>query len=280
MKRTDVPDDFRIPVEPVDLEECLHHEWWKTLFNENYIRTDGDVIENAANTSQDIDIVLDILKPDHSHQILDLCCGQGRHCLELYGRGYQKITGLDYSQYLLDLARTRASEQRMDAVFVQGDVRNPPLAPDSFDLIICMGNSFGYFSDDREDSQLIGRITGLLKKGGRLFLDLSDGNALRTCFEARSAEWIDDTTVVNRERTLDSAGKRLISREIVYCLEKGLIADQIYAETLYSDADIRDMLEKNAFTDVIVHRSASVLSTRNEDLGMLAHRMIITAVKS
>lgn len=279
MKRKDLDADFRIPVESVNLEECLQDEWWKTLFNENYIRTDGDVIENEANTVQDIDILLGILNLEPGHKILDLCCGQGRHCLELSHRGFGNITGLDYSEYLLALGRKRAEEKGMNPVFIQGDVRNPPLEPDAFDAIICMGNSFGYFSDSREDSLLIGRITGLLKKGGRLFLDLSDGSALRSSFEARSAEWLDDTTVVNRERTLDRSGTRLISREIVYCTEKGLIADQIYAETLYSDADMRDMLEKNAFTDVRIHRAASVLSTRNEDLGMLAHRMIITAVK-
>jgi D-alanine-D-alanine ligase len=142
-----------------------------------------------------------------------------------------------------------------------------------------LGNSFGYFSDDREDFLMIGRIADLLKKRGKLFLDLNDGEVLRNSFEARSSEWLDEKTLVNRERALARSGKRLISREIIYSLVDGLIADQIYAETLYSASDISSMLERTAFTDIRVHREAPVISTRNEDLGMLAHRMIVTAAK-
>ncbi len=224
--------------------------------------------------------LLDLLNLRPAHAVLDLCCGQGRHYIELFKRGFKRIIGLDYSECLLELARKRAEEKGMPLYFIRGDARNPPFEPCSFDAIICIGNSFGYFSDDREDFLMIGRIADLLKKRGKLFLDLNDGEVLRNSFEARSSEWLDEKTLVNRERALARSGKRLISREIIYSLEDGLIADQIYAETLYSDSDIRGMLEKTEYTDIHVHREASVISTRNEDLGMLAHRMIITASKN
>ena len=41
-----------------DLERHLPSDWWQTLFNSLYLKTDGDVVENAANTKTDIDLVL------------------------------------------------------------------------------------------------------------------------------------------------------------------------------------------------------------------------------
>ena len=33
-----------------DLERHLPSEWWRTLFNSVYLKTDGDVVENDLNT--------------------------------------------------------------------------------------------------------------------------------------------------------------------------------------------------------------------------------------
>lgn len=266
-----------MPVAPKNLEDCLPDEWWKTLFNETYLKTDGDIIENEANTVQDVDLLLALLDLNPAQSLLDLCCGQGRHCIELGRRGYRVVTGLDYSDILLKLARQRAADADLPIRFVQGDARSPRFEAHSFDAILCMGNSFGYFSDDRDDLLLVRRFADLLGKGGQLFLDLSDGEAVRGSFEAQSSEWLDGKTLVKRERTLSRSGKRLISREILYHRDDGLLADQVYAETLYSDSDISSMLREAGFGSVRVHREYPVLSTRNEDLGMLAHRMIITA---
>jgi len=41
-----------------DLERHLPAEWWRTLFNATYVKTDGDVVENAANTTADVDLLL------------------------------------------------------------------------------------------------------------------------------------------------------------------------------------------------------------------------------
>jgi D-alanine-D-alanine ligase len=265
-----------------DLEESLPPDWWKTLFTETYLTTDGDVTENEENTAQDIDILLGLLDLEPWHAILDLCCGQGRHCIELARRGFGRVTGLDYSDFLLPLAHQRAAERGLvpPLRFLRGDARTPPFAPRRFDTIISMGNSFGYFADLNDDIQVLTGIAGLLRNGGRLFLDLIDGELLRKSFAAESSEWLDEDTQVRRERVLTRSGKRLVSREVVHHQDRGILADQIYAETLYSADDIRTMLKKTGFTDILLHRQTSVLSTRNEDLGMLAHRMIITASRA
>jgi hypothetical protein len=45
MNRADLKADYRVHAAPRDLEDCFPGNWWKTLFNENYLKTDGDVVE-------------------------------------------------------------------------------------------------------------------------------------------------------------------------------------------------------------------------------------------
>src|ERR1043165_9112379 len=88
-----------------DLERHLPSEWWRTLFNSLYLDTDGDIVENDRNTEQEVDLLIAAAGLESDHRILDLCCGEGRHALELARRGFRHITGLDRSRYLIRLAK-------------------------------------------------------------------------------------------------------------------------------------------------------------------------------
>nr|WP_203415613.1 class I SAM-dependent methyltransferase [Candidatus Scalindua japonica] len=56
-------------------------------------------------TKTEIDLFLEILSPSTESVILDLCCGQGRHTLELARCGFKNVFGLDRSHYLINRAR-------------------------------------------------------------------------------------------------------------------------------------------------------------------------------
>src|SRR5258708_11642193 len=86
-----------------DLERHLPTEWWRTLFNSLYLETDGDVVENDRNTEQEIDLLVKSVGLEPNDRILDLCCGQGRHVLELARRGLQNVTPLDPSRSFFPL---------------------------------------------------------------------------------------------------------------------------------------------------------------------------------
>jgi D-alanine-D-alanine ligase len=69
---------------------------------------------------------------------------------------------------------------------------------------------------------------------------------------------------------------RLISREVVVHADHGVIADQFYAERLYCLEDITDLLERAGFVAIRRHEDLAAGSDRNQDLGMMAHRMVLT----
>ncbi len=260
-----------------DLEAHLPEEWWRKIFNALYIKTDGDVVENAENTRQEVDFILasTALTPDS--KILDLCCGQGRHVLELARRGFTQVTGMDRSRYLIRLARRRAQAEQLSVTLREGDARTPRLPDDSLDCVCIMGNSFGYFSDKQDDEKVLRAVGKLLRQSGTLVLDLADGDWLTTHFEPRSWEWIDEHHFVCRERSLAADGERLISREVIVNDETGVLADQFYAERLYSVESITQLLDSVGFRNVRFHGALDTRSDREQDLGMMAHRNLLTA---
>jgi D-alanine-D-alanine ligase len=260
-----------------DLERHLPGEWWKSLFNAVYLKTDGDVVEDARNTAFEVDLVLAAtgLQPDAS--VLDLCCGQGRHCLEFARRGFRWVTGIDRSRYLVRLAKRRAQQASLPVHFHEGDARKFRVREASFECVVILGNSFGYFEHEEDDRAVIESVKRALKSEGTLVLDLTDGEWMATNFDRRSWEWIDQNHFVCRERSLAEDRQRLVSREVVVHAEKGVLTDQFYAERLYSREQIQSLLEEVGFTDVTFHDTLIPESERAQDLGMMARRNFLTA---
>jgi D-alanine-D-alanine ligase len=260
-----------------DLEAHLPQEWWRKLFNALYVKTDGDVVENIENTRREVDFIVAAAAIQTHSTILDLCCGQGRHSLELARRGFRNVTGVDRSRYLVRLARKRAQSEGLQVVFKEGDARNPRLPESSFDCVAIMGNSFGYFSNKQDDERVLTSVGKILRPTGQLVLDITDGAYMAEHFERRSWEWIDEHHFVCRERSISQDGERLISREVIVHDEMGVIADQFYAERLYTRASIARLLEKTGFRNIRHHGHAEAQSDRDQDLGMMARRILLSA---
>jgi len=260
-----------------DLERHLPTDWWRSLFNSVYLKTDADVVENDQNTVRDIDFIVKALGLQPNDRILDLCCGQGRHSIELARRGFRHVTGVDRSRYLVRLARKRAQALKLSVTFHEGDARRFRLPVDSFHVVTVLGNSFGYFDREEDDILVLEAIKRVLKSNGSIVMDLTDGDWIREHYEPRSWEWIDEEHFVCRERSLTADKARLVSREVVVHAERGVLADQFYAERLYSRDHITTLLEKAGFEAIRQHGGIPTESDRNQDLGMMAHRMLITA---
>lgn len=261
-----------------DLEKHLPSEWWKTLFNSLYLKTDADVVENADNTLKEVSQLIQAVGLQPEDHILDLCCGQGRHALELYRRGYAHVMGLDRSQYLIRVAKKRAQQLNQYVRFLQGDARKIRLPDASMDCVVLFGNSFGYFESQEDDAAVLHSVLRVLKSQGHIVMDIVNGEWMRHHFEKRSWEWIDEHHFVCRERSLAKDNVRIISREVIVHAERGVIADQFYAERLYTFSEIETLLRRLGFSEVKLHADLVAHSTRNQDLGMMANRMFISAL--
>ncbi len=242
-----------------------------------YLKTDGDVVENDTNTGLEVNALISAVGLEPNDRILDLCCGQGRHCLELARRGFRNVVGVDRSRYLVRLARRRAKQQHLEVAFHEGDARKFRLKSSDFHCVALLGNSFGYFDREEDDLAVLQSVVRALGSGGVIALDITDGDWMRQNFAPRSWEWIDQNHLVCREREVSDDGSRLISREVVVHSERGVIVDQFYAERLYSKESMIALLEQANFTQIRDHDVLNADSVRNQDLGMMAHRMFLTA---
>lgn len=262
-----------------DLEKYVQRDWWKHIFDSIYLMTDGDVVNDPEITKEEVDIIIQALELKPHHRILDLCCGHGRHALELARRSFKNVEGLDISKHLISLARKTASEEGLDVKFTEGDARHLPYPNDYFDAVVIMGNSFGYFDDVKDDLLVLKEVHRVLKQQGKILIDLTNGDYIRKNYEPRSWEWIDNKHFVCRERSLSKDGSRLLAREIVVHVDNGVIVDQFYGVRLYSFEEIKALLLRAGFVDVRLHETLSTISSRGQDMGMMGNRLIVSARK-
>jgi D-alanine-D-alanine ligase len=260
------------------LEEYVRPDWWQSIFNAMYLKTDGDVVDDQDITRHEVGMFAEILKLPLEDRILDLCCGQGRHCLELARRGYKQVEGLDRSHCLIQKAKRSAQKEGLHVRLREGDARKLPYPADSFDVVLILGNSFGYFETVKDDLRVLKEVFRVLKPWGKMLVDVADGRHIKENFQPRSWEWIDKNHFVCRERSLSVDGQRLISREVITHVEQGVVADQFYAERLYTRESLEELMEQAGFLECVYHATFSPESQRNQDLGMMEQRLIVTGL--
>jgi len=73
--------------------------------------------------------------PKASERVLDLGCGTGNAALLAAARG-ATVSGVDPAPRLLDVARARAAEQRLDVNFVLGEAGAVPMEASSVDVVL------------------------------------------------------------------------------------------------------------------------------------------------
>ncbi|MCB1194608.1 methyltransferase domain-containing protein [bacterium] len=277
-KKNNLIDKIKVVGPVTNLEDYVRREWWKEIFNSYYLRTDGDVVNDDDITRTDIDLYCKAVNIEKSDVILDLCCGQGRHCFELARRGFEHLYGLDRSRYLVQRARKYSKEKGCQILFKEGDARRRSFPEAFFDIVLILGNSFGYFENADDDIKVLKNAKAILKPNGKLLIDITDGSYLKGNFEPRSWEWIDQNYFVCRERSLSADQTKLISREVITHTKKGVLVDQFYAERLYTKEDLYSALESVGFRDITFHDAVETVSKRNQDLGMMKVRHIVSAI--
>lgn len=251
-------------------------DWWKHIFDETYLITDARSVCDDELTCREVDFLEKVLKVDKSWPILDLCGGQGRHALEFSRRGFQNVTVLDYSKYLINLGKEKARREGLNTLFVRKDARDTDLASGQFKIIIVMASSFGYFVDECENEKILLEASRLLMSGGTLLLDLPNKDYVIKNFSPESWHEADDDIVVCRQRRLEE--DLLYSREKVISKSRGGIRDETYCTRLYSEEKIVEMLVSSGFSSIDVQKDYRSHEKRG-DYGCMTNRMIVIAQK-
>jgi SAM-dependent methyltransferase len=191
-------------------------DWFEEWFGEDYLHIYQHRDEREAEHA--IELIAANLAGREIDAVLDLGCGAGRHTKVLFERWW--TVGLDLSMALLKEARRESA----DAPYVRADMRELPFADESFDLVVNLFTSFGYFEDDREDARVLSCLRGAMRSRGMLVIDYLNAGQVRRelvpydervengiTIEQRRAITPDDR-FVEKTITLRGTGRQYIER--------------------------------------------------------------------
>ncbi|WP_329101475.1 methyltransferase domain-containing protein [Micromonospora sp. NBC_01699] len=179
-------------------------------------------------------------------RVLDLGCGPGTYAVPLAERG-ALVTGVDLSVAMLDRARETTGQAGLTVRLVRADMREF-VEPSSYDLVISMYTSFGYFADPAQNQLVLRNAWRSLVPGGRLLMDLFSKEIF--------ARWAGTPKVVEVHD-----GGRLFMRDTIlddwtrfrsdWTLVRGDTARHgFFEQFVYSAAEIRTMLTAAGFTGI------------------------------
>jgi SAM-dependent methyltransferase len=208
--------------------------------------------DRVTRTQQDVSNVIELLTLQAGARILDLCCGTGRHALELSRRGYA-VTGIDRTDSYLQSARALARNEHLKVDFLRADARALDIR-NRFDAAISMFTSFSYYSDPRDDLRVASGLYKALKPGGGLVVETEGKEVIARDFREREWFWHEDGTIGLHERAVRGGWDSIESRWIL--LRDGAVAwEGTISHRLYSGVELRDVLGRAAFSKVEVYGS-------------------------
>ncbi len=170
------------------LAEQIPQDWYATAF-------DGATAEMAwtERTEAEVNRALTMLRPEGGERVLDLACGTGRHSLELVRRGFS-VVGSEISPELVAIANDEAASQGLDAIFIEGDLRELDFE-EEFDIVLNLNDgAVGYFETDEENHRTFEVISRSLKPGGRNLIQVPNVLYARARLPQRS--WIPSENMV------------------------------------------------------------------------------------
>lgn len=213
-------------------------DWFEEWFGEDYLRIYQHRDESEAERA--IDLIAAHLPAGEIQTVLDLACGAGRHSKPLLERWW--TVGLDLSASLLRVARREAP----DAPYVRADMREVPFGDESFDLVVNLFTSFGYFEDDHEHARVLACVRTAMKPGGTLVIDFLNASQVRRNLVPYD-ERVENGITIEQSRTI-TPDDRFVEKTI-HLRERG--REYVERVRLLSAGDLERMLEAAGFE--VVH---------------------------
>ena len=123
----------------------------------------GNYAAVAERISQAGELVIERSGLEPGMDLLDVACGTGNATVPA-ARAGARVTGLDFSPELLEIARERGSDAMVEVEWVEGDAQELPFADASFDRVI---STFGHmFAPDH--SRAADEMLRVCRPGGAI----------------------------------------------------------------------------------------------------------------
>lgn len=119
--------------------------------------------------------LIQLIGDPHGLNVLDVACGEGFYTRMIRERGAARVTGVDLSKGMIELARKQEAQHQLGIQYVVGDARELPVT-EPFDLTMA-AYLLNYARTRAEIQAMCDGIALSLKPGGR-FLTVNSSPAL------------------------------------------------------------------------------------------------------
>jgi len=225
--------------------------------------------ERMLLAAQEVEQIVSLLKLQPGMSICDLCCGPGRHSLELGRLGFC-VTGVDRTGLYIEEAKKKADERELNIRFVQDDMRSFR-EPNAFDAVINIFTSFGYFEEATDDKLVLQNIYKSLKEDGRFLIDIIGKEVLARIFQEK--RWYEEGgVIVLEEAKLNEDWSSIENRWIIISDDRR--EEFRFTLRLYSAAQLSELLKSCGFGEVEIYGDLS-----GSPYDQTAKRLIVVARK-
>lgn len=243
-------------------------DWYKSFFKDSFYNPSTP--ESLDCARKEALFVLKELKAKKNNELLDLCCGQGRHSIEFAKKGI-KVTGCDFSESYLSHAKNYAKKNNLKIAFKKKDMRHISFF-EQFDFVVNLFTSFGYFTNIADDKKTLNSVYRSLKKNGIFVLDIINGEYVRNNFIQR--DWIDFGDSYRLDEN-ELTAKGMNSSWTVVNKKTGKIQTKYYFNRLYTKDSISKLLKQCGFTPFKFYGDFKGKEFSNDDI-----RLIVFAKKN
>jgi SAM-dependent methyltransferase len=224
-------------------------QWTARFFDETFWAFAADVYTEQQ-TEREVAFLLDVTGARAGWSCLDLGCGRGRHAVALAERGLA-VTGVDVNADSIAHARALAAEREQSVALHVADMRTFPIEPGSYDLVVVLQNTFGFFSDV-ENAALLRRARVGVRPGGSVYVDAANFDYLRDRLEPREEVCRGGRRYV-LEQQYDYPSASMTQR--LASLEPGAAPPKVAVLRMYGAAELATLLRLAGAVGVRVYGS-------------------------
>ncbi|MCK4807119.1 MAG: methyltransferase domain-containing protein [Candidatus Aegiribacteria sp.] len=225
------------------MEWFEHDDFWELTYPFMFPETRNEKAE------EDVLSVLSLSRIE-TGDVLDLCCGPGRFSIPLARMGYS-VTGVDTTGFLLDIARNRASLENVEVEWVEEDMRGF-LRPGSYDLVLNMFTSFGYFQNHSDNMKVLANVNESLRQGGKFVMEIMGKETLASIFHPVTDVETDEGLLLIQRHKIEDGWNRIENDWLLIDNDR-VLGRWKFSHWVYSATELRNMLRDAGFSNVEVY---------------------------
>jgi SAM-dependent methyltransferase len=237
---------------------------------EGYLTTPMSLEERTA---REIDGILRLVHPRSGAHILDCPCGYGRHCVPLAQFGFN-VVGSDINGEMLNAAAQRA-KNTSGVRFAQENMLNLTYQ-DTFDVVLNLFYSFGFFETDEENNRVLRNFYQALKPGGTFMMhtDVNIPRILKGEYKLHEKRKLRSGKQLEIVESYAHDERRMRGQWILIDTESTRHELTPYSHRVYTFEEFAQLCAETGFEDITGYGGwdGSPLSARSEDMIVIARK--------